>query len=107
MKTVNKQVAIKELKIVKESKAVVRGLDLDDGQTMNLISSTVLMNSDSYTVGTVLYFRADVVRLSQARTKYKLNDLEFILMPEDAVVAFDAPKADKAPALKQGEEYHP
>ena len=89
MKTINNNVAVTELKVEKTAAKAARGLDLDDGSTNNLIPATVLIASEKYQVGTVLYFRADVVRLPQARAKFKLNDLEFYLMPEELVMAVD------------------
>ena len=89
MKTLNGQVAVKEMKAVKEQAKTVRGLDMDDGMTNTLISTVVLLESQKYGVGTILFFRNDVLRLPQARTKFKVEDVEFVLMPEDLIVGYD------------------
>lgn len=89
MKTLKGHVAVKEMKVVKEQEKAIRGLYMDDGLTNTLISTVVLLESPTYSVGTLLYFRSDIVRLPQARTKFKVNDIEFVLIPEDMIIGYD------------------
>jgi hypothetical protein len=87
MKTMNKNVAVEPLKTNNEQKREVRGLDMSDRMVNNLIATKVIFDSDTFRAGTTVYVRAETVNLPQARMKMKINETEFILLPEEIVVA--------------------
>ena len=92
MKTVNKHVAIAPFKTnhtVSDRNA--RGLDMSDLTVSSLISSKVLFSSENYTAGVTLFFRSDIMKLPQVKTKLKVQDVEFILIPEDLIVGYETP----------------
>lgn len=88
MKTTNKLIALNPFAVIKETKVTAKGLDLSDGLTTNmLISTSVAISSESYNVGDILFFKAETAKLPQYRMFYKVNEIQFILLQEDLVVA--------------------
>lgn len=86
MKTINKLVAVEQLKSNHEEKKEVRGLDLSDKLTAKLIGTTALFDSEKFNAGDTLYFRSDALKLPFNMNKLKMGEIEFVLMPEDLVV---------------------
>lgn len=83
MKTLNKQIAILPFK-KEQDKPKAKGIDFSN--TIKLISSEVVFDSEKYTKRTKLYFRSEIERMPFVNQKFELDGLTFILVPEEAVI---------------------
>lgn len=86
-KTLNKNVAVSPfVREAASDKPKARGLDLQDTTITKLLPAKVLYASSSFSVGDIVYFRSDVLRLPVANQKLQLGETTFVLMPEELVV---------------------
>ena len=93
MKTVNKHVAVVPFETNhKANNRNAIGLDMTDMTVSSLVSTKVLFTSENYAGGVTLFFRSDILKMPQARTRLKHQDVEFLLIPEDFIVGWE-PKA--------------
>lgn len=89
MRTLNRQVAItmpkKKEELTKESKNFV----MLDHLTQSLVESDVVFDSEKFKSGDKVYFRADSLNQHVLRQKYSFAGKEFVLVPEEWVVALE------------------
>ncbi len=83
-------VAVKQLVVPEVKQEKVRGLDLSNKFTRNLIQSEVVIGSDDYSAGDILYFKADNSKVPANLMIYDVEQdgktLSFVLLPKDYVV---------------------
>ena len=89
MRTTNKLIAVTPFNLQEKDKKIVRGLDMSDGLIKSLISAKVVIDSEKYSAGKTLYFRADTSIHPSAKQKLTLGDKEFILLDEGLVIAVE------------------
>lgn len=92
IKILNQQVALKPLVFEHDkgqSTQTIKGFAGTDKLNKSLISTEVIFNSENFKSGQKVFVRADVYNLPQAKAILKLNEQEFILFPENMVVAVD------------------
>lgn len=90
MKVKGNFVAVKQLTIPEVKQEKVRGLDMGVKFTRNLIASEILIDSDEFTAGTTVWFKADNAKVPQNQMVYdvEINGklIKFVLFPKDYVV---------------------
>jgi len=92
IKILNDHVAVKPLVLDHDKgqgQRTVAGFQGTDKLAKTLIKSEVVFNSKSFIAGQTIYMRADVYNVPQAKNVMKINEREFILIPEAMVVAVD------------------
>jgi hypothetical protein len=88
MKIYGKLVAVEPLE-AKEEKTKTRGLDMSAIFTKDLVQGKVVVDSDDFKAGTLVYFRADVLGHPQNKNILILKGTKIVLFPIDWVVAYD------------------
>jgi hypothetical protein len=89
MKIYGKSVAVEQLEQKKDETTKTRGLDMSAIYTKDLIKTKVVVDSDEFKVGTVVYFRSDVLAHNQNKNVLTLGSMKFVLFPVEWVVAYD------------------
>lgn len=70
-----------------QSQQTVKGFVGTDKLAKTLVSTKVVFRSKQFNPGDEVYLRADVYNIPQSKNIFKLEDKEFILLPESLVVA--------------------
>jgi RNA polymerase sigma factor (sigma-70 family) len=94
MRTLNKHVAVTVPTLKKIEERTVKGFQMSENLTTALVESQVMFDSEKFKVGEVVYFRADIKNHSYMSQKYNFGGKEFLLVPEEMVVAVKS--ADEA-----------
>ncbi len=92
VKVLNDHVALKPLVFDHDKGQVqqtVKGFYGTDKLSKSLIATEVVFNSKQFKAGQKVFLRADVYNAPQAKALMKLNESEFILLPETMVVAVE------------------
>lgn len=86
-------VAVKQLTIPEVKQEKVRGLDMGVKFTRNLIPSEVVIDSDDFSKGQKVWFKADNAKVPQNQMVYDVEidgkTVQFVLLPKDYVVLVD------------------
>jgi hypothetical protein len=92
VKILNDMVAIRPLVFDHDKgqgQKMVAGFYGTDKLAKTLITSEVVFDSHKFKAGEKLYLRADLYNSPQAKMIMKIEDKEFIIIPETMVVAVD------------------
>lgn len=92
IKILNGMVAIKPLVFDHDkgqSQKMVAGFYGTDKLSKTLIKSEVVFNSSVFKQGDKVYLRADMYNAPQAKQVMKISDFEFIIIPENMIVAVE------------------
>jgi DNA-directed RNA polymerase specialized sigma subunit len=88
MKTLNKLVAVTVPLFKHDTEPTqTAGFVVSDKLSPTLVESKVVMDSDKYKADDVVYFKSDIRNNPILNSRYKFEDKEFILVPEELVVA--------------------
>ena len=88
MKTLNKLVAVTVPTFKHDSdKTEARGFVVSDKLSPTLVESKVVFDSERYKTDDVVYFKSDIRNNPAMNSRYNFDNKEFILLPEDLVVA--------------------
>lgn len=90
IKTMHDFVAIKPLVFEHDrgqSQQTIKGFVGTDKLTKTVISSQVVFSSKNFKPGQTVYLRADAYNAPQAKQVMKIEDSEFILIPETLILA--------------------
>lgn len=88
MKTLNKLVAVTIPQFKHDTEPTqTTGFVVSDKLSPTLVECKVVMDSDKYKADDVLYFKSDIRNNHVMNSRYRFEDKEFILVPEELVVA--------------------
>lgn len=90
IKTLNDHVALQPLVFDHDkgqSQQTVKGFVGTDKLAKTLVTTKVIFQSKQFSPGEEVYLRADVYNMPQAKNILKIEDKEFILLPESVVLA--------------------
>lgn len=90
IKVLNDYVAVEPISFehdTGQAKQTVKGFVGTDKLFKALVSTKVVFKSKTFNPGDVVYLKADVYNLPQARSILSLDSKDFILIPESSVVA--------------------
>ncbi len=92
IKTLNDHVAIKPLVFDHDKgqgQKMVAGFYGTDKLAKSIITSVVVFESGKFKTNEKVYLKADAYNSPQAKNVMKINDVEFVLLPESLIVAVE------------------